>query len=221
MKPQTVRHKTACTRDCPDACGLIATIEDGRLVRLQGDPDHPVTQGFICSRTSRYGDRLHSSDRLTQPLLRSNKSDSFAPIAWHDALDLLAEKMLKFRNESGGASILQYRCGGSLGIMKHVGDHFFDRFGPVTLKSGDVCAGAGEAAQLTDFGTFDSSDYFDLHESKTIFLWGKNVYTSSIHLIPELKKARANGARIILIDPVHTRKLPDIWTLPKDSKESE
>ena len=222
MQQSLVRKKTVCTRDCPDACGLIATIENGRLVRLQGDPDHPVTQGFICQRTSRFGDRLYSKDRLTAPLRRTEKSGSFAPVTWNEALDLLAEKMLKFRDESGGASILQYRCGGSLGIMKHVGDHFFDRFGPVTVKSGDVCAGAGEAAQLTDFGKFDSSDYFDLHNSKTIFLWGKNVYTSSIHLIPELKKARANGTKIVLIDPVHhrTTAIADQYVQPRPGTDS-
>ena len=209
--------KTACTRDCPDACGIIATIEDGKVVRLQGDPDHPVTQGFLCYRTNRYLDLQYSPDRLTRPLVRREKSGRFEPIGWSDALDLTAEKMMQYREESGGASILQYRCGGSMGIMKHVGDHFFQRFGPVTVKSGDVCAGAGEAAQLADFGEFDSSDFFDLHHSKTIFLWGKNVFVSSVHLIPQLKRAKKNGARIVLIDPVHhrTASIADLFVQPR------
>ncbi|MEZ6128405.1 MAG: molybdopterin-dependent oxidoreductase [Planctomycetaceae bacterium] len=215
--PISLRKKTACTRDCPDACGLIVTIEDGRVVKLQGDPEHPVTQGFICGRTARFPERQNSAERLTVPLLRRQKGGNFEPIEWDDALNLVAEKMRTFREESGPASILQYRCGGSLGIMKHVGDHFFQKFGPVTVKSGDVCAGAGEAAQMTDFGIFNSSDYFDLHQSKTIFLWGKNVFVSSIHLIPELKKARANGAKIVLLDPVHhqTTTIADLYVQPR------
>ena len=211
---QNVIHKkTACPRDCPDACGLIVTIEHGRVVRLQGDPDHPITQGFICHRTSRFPDRQYSRERLTKPLLRRRKGGDLEEIAWADALDLVAEKLLKFRGDSGAASIIHHRCGGSLGIMKHVGDHFFEKFGPVTVKSGDVCTGAGEAAQRKDFGEFDSSDYFDLHNSKTIFLWGKNVFAASIHLIPELKKARANGTKIVLIDPVHhqTASIADMY----------
>lgn len=217
-----IQKKSACTRDCPDACGLIITIEDDRVVRIQGDPDHPVTQGFICQRTSRFPDRQYSSERLTRPLLRRHKGGEFEQISWTEALDLLADRLLQFRRESGAASILQHRCGGSLGIMKHVGDYFFEKFGPVTIKSGDVCAGAGEAAQHRDFGVFDSSDYFDLHHSRTIFLWGKNVFVSSIHLIPELKKARANGAQIILIDPVHqkTASIADLFVQPRPGTDS-
>ena len=213
----TTQHKTACTRDCPDACGLIATLEDGKVVRLDGDPDHPVTQGFICGRTRRFPDRHNSSDRLTQPLLRRRKSETFEQIRWDSALDLAAEHLIRFKEESGGASIMQYRCGGSLGIMKHVGDYFFERFGPVTEKSGDVCTGAAEAAQMTDFGTFESNDYFDLHNAKTIFLWGKNVSVSNIHLIPELKKARDNGTRVVLIDPIHhqTTSVSDCYVQPR------
>ncbi len=217
-----VQKKTACTRDCPDACGLIATIENGRVVRLQGDPDHPVTQGFICQRTSRFPDRQYSRHRLLKPLFRKDKKSDFEEIDWEPALDLLADRMLQYRTESGGASILNYRCGGSLGIMKHVGDYFFEQFGPVTLKCGDVCAGAGAAAQMKDFGLSDSSDFFDFHHAQTIFLWGKNVFVSSIHLIPELRKARANGTRIVLIDPVHhrTTAIADLYVQPRPGTDS-
>lgn len=209
--------KTACTRDCPDACGLIATVENGRIVQLQGDKDHPVTQGFLCHRTSRFLDRQYSSDRLTQPLFRASKSEDFQTISWESAYDLMADKMRTIRDQSGGAAIMQYRCGGSMGILKHIGDYFFERFGPVTVKSGDVCAGAGEAAQLTDFGEFDSNDLFDLKNSKTIFIWGKNVFVSSVHLIPLLREARKRGATIVNIDPVQNRTstLADVVVQPR------
>ena len=212
-----VVRKTACTRDCPDACGMLVTVDGHKAIRLQGDPNHPITQGFLCHRTSRFLDRQYSPDRLTEPLLRRGKSDSLQPIAFADAYDLLAEKMLGFREQSGAESILQYRCGGSMGLMKTVGDHFFNRFGPVTTKSGDICSGAGEAAQEIDFGHCDSNDFFDFHHSKTIVLWGKNVFVSSVHLIPELKKARRNGARIVLIDPLShkTVQLADQYIQPR------
>lgn len=222
MLQSTTRLKTACPRDCPDACGLIVTIENGTVVRLQGDPEHPITQGFICQRTSRFVDRQNSRERLTKPLLRRQKSGDFEEIGWAEALDLVASKMKQFLDESGGASIFHHRCGGSMGIMKHVGDHFFERLGPVAVKSGDVCSGAGEAAQMADFGEFDSNDFFDIQNSKTIFLWGKNVFVSSIHLIPQLKKARANGAKIVLIDPVHhqTSSIADVYVQPKPGTDS-
>jgi len=198
-----VRIKTACNRDCPDACGMIATVLDGKVTLLQGDPDHPVTRGFLCQRTSRFLERQYDPARITTPLAK--RRNGFEPIPWDDALDLVAEKMLRIKSESGPAAILHYRSGGSMGMMKHVTDHFFERFGPVTVKSGDVCSGAGDAAQMEDFGEEDSHDLFDLRNSRTIVLWGKNVYVSSVHLLPILREARARGARLVLVDPVRHR----------------
>ena len=212
---ETSQLRTTCNRDCPDACGIVATIEDGRVVRLQGDRDHPVTRGFLCHRTSRFLERQYDPERITTPLARDG--DQFHPISWSDAFDRIASTMLRIKHESGGAAILHYRCGGSMGLMKSVTDYFFERFGPVTIKSGDICAGAGDAAQHEDFGEADSHGLFDLLNSKTIVLWGKNLYVSSVHLIPILKEARRRGARIILIDPVwnRTTELCDTFIQPR------
>jgi len=193
--------KTACNRDCGDACSVVATVEDNRITKIAGDPDHPITKGFLCHRTSRFLERQYSPDRLTTPLVKDG--DGFRPASWETVLSRIAESMLRFRQESGSASIMHYRCGGSMGMMKLVTDYFFERFGPVTIKTGDVCTGAGDAAQQLDFGTVDSHDIFDLLNSKTIILWGKNPYASQVHLLPVLRDAKKNGARLILIDPVH------------------
>ncbi len=198
-----MRVRTTCNRDCPDACGIVATVEDGRVVRLEGDPDHPVTRGFLCYRTNRFLDRQYDPDRLTTPLVR--RGEGFAPIGWDEALAYAAERLLAVRAESGGAAILSYRSGGSLGLLKHLTDHFFARFGPTAVKAGDICSGAGDAAQLVDFGEEDSHDLFDLRHSRTIVLWGKNPLVSNLHLVPLLKEARARGARLVLVDPVHHR----------------
>ncbi|MDG2184704.1 MAG: molybdopterin-dependent oxidoreductase [Mariniblastus sp.] len=203
-----VQKKTACNRDCPDGCGLIATVDDGRIVRLAGDPDHPVTQGFLCHRTSQFLKRQYSPQRITQPMIRQNKNqagDRWETVSLDSALDLVADRMNYFRDQLGPASILNYRCGGSMGMMKYVTDFFFQEFGPVTIKSGDICAGAGDWAQAIDFGTQDSNDFFDLLNSKTVFLWGKNVYVSHVHLLPILKQAKSRGVQLVLIDPVHHR----------------
>jgi anaerobic selenocysteine-containing dehydrogenase len=193
--------KTLCNRDCPDVCQIIATVEDGRVTRLQGDPDHPVTQGFLCHRTNQFLSLQYSPERVTQPLLR--RGGAFVPISWDDALDLCARELQRIKAESGPAAIFHYRSGGSLGLLKVLTDHFFEQFGPVTIKSGDICSGAGDAAQLADFGEEDSSDLFDLLNAKQILLWGKNVFTSSPHSIPVLKQARSRGAELVLLDPVH------------------
>ena len=134
---------TVCNRDCPDACSVVAQVEDGRVVQLGGDPAHPVTQGFLCWRTNNFLPLQYSPERLTTPLLRGE------PVSWEEALDFAAGELLRIRAESGPAAIFHYRSGGSLGALKHLTDYFFERFGPVTTKRGDICSGAGDAARNT------------------------------------------------------------------------
>jgi anaerobic selenocysteine-containing dehydrogenase len=196
-------RKTTCNRDCPDACGIVAHVDGGRVVRLEGDRDHPVTRGFLCYRTHHFLPLQYGPDRLTTPLLR--KGGTLTEVGWDEALDFVADRLRTIRAESGPASIFHYRSGGSLGLLKHLCDHFFERFGPVTVKRGDICSGAGDAAQTLDFGHEDSNDLFDLLNARHILLWGKNVHVSSPHTLPVLRQARTRGAGLVLIDPVHHR----------------
>src|SRR3954452_10176584 len=201
-------RRTVCNRDCPDTCAIVAHVEDGRVTRIGGDPSHPVTQGFLCWRTNNFLPLQYHPERLTTPLLRGK------PVSWDEALDFAARELLRIRAESGPAAIFHYRSGGSLGAFKHLSDYFFSRFGPVTVKSGDICSGAGDAAQLLDFGEEDAHDLFDLLNSRNILLWGKNVVVSSPHTVPVLKESKA---RKVLIDPVwnKTANLCDAFVQPR------
>jgi anaerobic selenocysteine-containing dehydrogenase len=60
----------ACPHDCPDACGVLITVEDGRATKIQGDPEHPVTRGFLCAKVAKYLDRVYSPDRVLYPMQR-------------------------------------------------------------------------------------------------------------------------------------------------------
>lgn len=201
MAPHT--RRTTCSRDCPDACALLATVEDENVTALRGDPDHPVTRGFLCFRTSRFLEVQDSPLRVRRPLAR--RGGRLVEVGWEEALDLAAERLRAVRAESGPAAIFHYRSGGSLGILKHLTDLFFARLGPCTTKIGDICSGAGEAAQVEDFGVSDSNALFDLQNSRHVLLWGKNATVSNVHLVPLLREARARGAGVVLIDPVHHR----------------
>jgi anaerobic selenocysteine-containing dehydrogenase len=200
---------------------MKVVIEDGRVVRLLGDKTDPVTRGFLCERTSKFTYRQYAPDRFTSPMRRTG--DRLAPIGWDEALDLAAEKLLEARRRLGPASVLNYRSGGSLGILKHVVDLVFARFGPVTTKRGDICSGAGDAAQEVDFGINESHDLFDLVHSQLIVLWGKNPHTSNVHLLPVLEEARAKGAILIGIDPVRTRaaRMCDRFLMPRPGTDFE
>ena len=208
-------RKTLCNRDCPDACSIVAHVEDGRVVQLGGDPAHPVTNGFLCWRTNNFLPLQYSPARLESPLLRGR------PVSWDEALDFAASELLRIRSESGPAAIFNYRSGGSLGALKHLTDYFFSEFGPVTVKGGDICSGAGDEAQMLDFGEEDSHDLFDLLNSRNILLWGKNVVVSSPHTVPVLKEAAKRGARLLLIDPVwhKTARLCDSFVQPRPGSD--
>lgn len=207
--------RTACNRDCPDACSILAHVEAGRVVRLQGDPSHPVTRGFLCYRTDHYLSRQYSPERLTTPLIR--RDGALAPATWGEALDLIAATLTRVRAESGPEAIFHYRSGGSLGLLKHVTDHFFANLGPITGKRGDICGGAGDAAQLEDFGDEDANDLHDLANAKAAVLWGKNVHVSGPHLIPVLKELKRRGGRVALVDPVRHKgtTLADLYVQPR------
>ena len=217
--PTTRSIRTTCTRDCPDACSIVALVDQDRIVGLRGDPDHPVTKGFLCYRTSKYlSSHQYASERLLRPRAKAAWLEAqgvavtaapdghgFVEVDWEVVLDLIAHQLLTIREQSGPAAIAHYRGGGSLGLLKHLTDAVFEHLGPCATKRGDICSGAGEAAQLADFGVSDSHDLADLAHARQIVLWGKNPAVSNVHLLPFLKDAKRRGANIALIDPVHHR----------------
>lgn len=212
---------TTCNRDCPDVCALEATVDGGRLVSLKGVKSDPVTKGFLCSRTTRFVERQHAADRILTPLVRVD--GELRPIEWERALDLCADKLRQTRERYGPASILHYRSGGNMGYLRSLTSVFFEQFGPVTEKRGDICSGAGEWAQETDFGVCDSSDPEDLHNAKLIIIWGKNIHTSSVHLLPVVLEAKRRGAVVVGIDPMPTRasRISDLFLCPAPGTDAQ
>lgn len=195
---------TMCSRDCPDVCAIDAHVApDGRVVRLTGNRSHPITRGFLCERTSRFVERQNSPERITRPRLQRDGRTS--SISLESALDLAAEKLAQVRAESGPASIFYYASGGSLGILKGLGKRLFDAFGPVTTKRGDICSGAGDAAQAADFGDADAHDPHDALHARHIICWGRNLHVSNVHLLPIVREARARGTTFTVVDPACTR----------------
>jgi anaerobic selenocysteine-containing dehydrogenase len=194
--------ETACTYDCPDACGLLVEV-DKTAIKIRGNPDHPITRGFVCQRIHRHPKRLVDPQRVTTPLVR--KDNSWVEIDWDGALDLAAEKLQTAIDQHGPASVVHVQSGGSLGVKKQLIGHFFKSLGGVTTLSGGVCGDTGEAAQRADFGDTAGHDYTDLQNSQAIVLWGKNSAATSVHLIPFVKAGRERGVPVVLIDVQKTQ----------------
>src|SRR5271169_2069711 len=125
----------ACPHDCPDACGVLITIEDSRATKIQGDPEHPITRGFLCAKVAKYLDRVYSPDRVLYPMRRAARKGTggaaaFQRISWDDALDEIAEKLKTIGGEFGPEAVLPYSYGGNLGVLNggSMDMRFFHRF---------------------------------------------------------------------------------------------
>ena len=217
---KTVVH-AACPHDCPDACGVLITVEDGRATRLQGDPNHPVTRGFLCAKVAKYIDRVYSPQRVLYPMKRvapkgTGGFEAFERITWDEALDTIAAKFRSVAAEFGSEAILPYSYGGTLGtIQGSTLDHrFFHRLGASQLDR-TICASAGAEALVSVTGGKYGTEPEQFAHSRYIIAWGANIHGNNVHLWPFIEEARRKGAKLVVIDPYRTRtaKCAD-WYLP-------
>lgn len=199
---------TSCTRDCPNSCGLVATVRDGHLIRLAGDPDHPLTRGKACVKAQRYVKRVYSPERITHPLVRDRRSQPWRRATWDEVLDRIAARMTAIRDESGTEAILYYQGYGERTALKLLHRYFFNLFGGVTTLRGSLCGGAGQGAQNLDFGERVSHDPLDHSNSNSLILWGRNPASTQISLVPILREIRKRGATVVLVDPARNRSAP-------------
>jgi anaerobic selenocysteine-containing dehydrogenase len=198
-------RRTACSLDCFDACGIVAEVADGRIVRIGGDPSHPITRGALCNKVNHYlRDRFYHPDRQLHPLRKIE--GRWQRFAWDDALNLIAEKLTRAKARHGTLSVLYHKGNGSFAGLKIMGERFFNLYGGVTQAVGRFCGGEADYGTTQSFGACEIHDPLDLAEHTRLFLiWGRNPAVTNIHMMPVLKEARARGARAIVIDPALTK----------------
>ncbi len=219
---KTVVH-AACPHDCPDACGVLITVEGGRATKIQGDPSHPITRGFLCAKVAKYLDRVYSPDRVFYPMRRvcakgasHKKSQDFERITWDGALDEIAQRFQAIIRDFGSEAILPYSYGGTLGILNNASmdRRFFHRLGASQLNR-TICATAGGDALISVVGRKLGTEPEQFRHSKYIIAWGANIHGTNVHLWPFIEEARRAGARLVVVDPYKTRtaRCAD-WYLP-------
>ncbi len=226
----------ACPHDCPDACGVLITIEGGRATRIQGDPEHPVTRGFLCAKVAKYLDRVYSPERVLYPMRRvepkgpanlqsfaqlgkpgaAAPTRAFARISWDEALDEIASRFRGIVNEFGPEAILPFSYGGTLGALNgaSMDRRFFHRLGASQLER-TICSSAGEEGLRSVLGIKLGTEPEQFAHSRYIIAWGANIHGNNVHLWPFIEEARRKGAKLVVIDPYRTRtaKCAD-WYLP-------
>jgi len=206
-EPRVVRG--ACPHDCPDTCATLVTVEDGRATKIQGDPDHPFTQGFLCTKVNRYLERTYHADRVLAPLKRVGPKGKgeFVETTWDEALDAIAAKMNEIRHSADGPqAILPYSYAGTMGLLQgeSMDRRFFHAIG-ASLLDRTICATAGMMGMRMTVGASIGADSESVPEADLVILWGTNTLTSNPHLWPHILEARKRGAKVICIDPIRTR----------------
>ena len=209
---------TVCSHDCPDSCAVLVTVnEEGRAVKVEGDPSQPVTQGFLCGKVAKYLDRVYSPDRVLYPLRRKpevakgplqrgREHEAFERVSWDEALDTIAARLKQVADRYGPESILPYSYAGTIGVLGFgsMDRRFFHRLGASQLDR-TICAEAGGEAWKLVYGKKLGMPTEDFRLAKLILAWGANIHGNNIHLWPMVEEARRNGARLIVIDPYRTR----------------
>ncbi len=217
QSPFKVVH-TVCSHDCPDSCAVLVTVDaEGRAIKVQGDPHHPVTQGFLCGKVAKYLDRVYSPQRLLYPLKRKpgvakgplprgEEHNAFERVTWDEALDAIATRLHKIAAEFGPESILPYSYAGTIGQLGYgsMDRRFFHRLGASQLDR-TICSEAGGEAWKLVYGKKLGTPPEDYRHSKLILAWGANIHGNNVHLWPMIEQARRDGARLIVIDPYRTR----------------
>jgi anaerobic selenocysteine-containing dehydrogenase len=208
-----------CSHDCPDSCGVLVTVDEatGRAVKMQGDPSHPVTRGFLCGKVAKYLDRVYSPDRLLYPMRRragvpkgplaqGHEVEAFDRISWDEALDEVAARLKKIAAEFGPESVLPYSYAGTIGKLGYgsMDRRFFHRLGASQLDR-TICSEAGGVALKSVYGIKLGTVPQDFAHAGLIIAWGANVHGNNVHLWPFIEEARRKGAKLVVIDPYRTR----------------
>jgi len=221
----------ACPHDCPDACGVLITVENGRATRIQGDPAHPVTRGFLCAKVAKYLDRVYSPERVMYPMRRlapkgPNGTDLvptqegserlWKRITWDEALSEVTHRFKAIIRDFGPEAILPYSYGGTLGVLNgaSMDRRFFHRLGASQLAR-TICSAAGEAGLKSVIGVKLGTEPEQFRHSRYIIAWGANIHGNNVHLWPFIEEARRAGAKLVVIDPYCTRTAACAdWYLP-------
>ncbi len=220
MSTRTVNG--TCHHDCPDSCGWTVTIQDGTVdhgtiddsaehaavaVKLRGNDAHPYSAGELCPKVNRFLDRVYSPDRLLHPLRRVGPKGSgeFERISWDDALTEIAARLHQVIDAHGSEAVLPFSDAGNQSLLSMMGlsGRFFGHMG-ASLIDRNICGPTVGAGLRMTNGSGRAMDALELEHSKLILLWGTNTRLTNRHLWPTIEKARANGARIVVIDPIRT-----------------
>jgi anaerobic selenocysteine-containing dehydrogenase len=210
-----IEKRTTCPLDCPDSCGMIASVVSGKVAALNGDKEHPYTRGVICKKMRTYHERLYSDKRILYPLQRTGKKGAaeFKKISWEQAYDILARKITQIQEEHGGEAILPFVYAGNMGaVNRFAGYPLFNKLGASQLEE-TICSAASGSGWKSQCGDIPGSPPETAEDAELIIIWGSNTKVTNMHFWPYAAAARKKGGRVLVIDPYRniTAQSADIY----------
>ena len=202
---------SVCPHDCPDTCAWRVHVEGDRIIKIEGDPDQPVTRGMICAKARYYPERVHGRERILYPMRRrgAKGSGDFVRISWSDALDEIVSRWQDLIARHGAECILPFSYAGTEGIVQKASmdRRFFHRLGATRLER-TICSAAGAAGYSLVYGASKGINPLTTVQAKLLVFWGINVLETNLHQALLAVQARRQGARVIAID-VHRNRTAD------------
>lgn len=200
-----------CPHDCPDTCSMRITVDTrtGRAVKVEGDPTHPITRGFLCVKVNNYLDWTYNQKRVLHPHRRLGPKGPGARwerITWDEVLTTIAERIRATIAEYGPEAVLPYSYSGTLGALGFgsMSERVWNKMGASRLAR-TICSAAGKEGYAATLGNAGGTDPEAFADARLILVWGSNPVTSHVHLVPFLDEARRRGALLVVVDPRRTR----------------
>ncbi len=201
--------RTVCAHDCPDMCSILAHVEDdGRLVRVEGDPDQPFTAGFVCAKVRREPELVHSPERVRTPLRRTGPKGSgqFAAVGWDEALGELVDRWQAILRADGPLAILGYCYSAHQGqLNRWLPMALFHALGTTRLQPGTICDTCADVAWEATCGPVGGADPEAMLDSDLIVSWSADLVTTAVHAWAKVEEARRRGAQLVVVDPRRSR----------------
>ncbi len=214
--PRVIR--TVCAHDCPDMCSILAHVDGGRLLRVEGDPSHPVTDGFLCAKVSREPELVHSRDRVLTPLRRTGPKGAgqFTPVSWETALDEIVTRWQAVIRTDGPLAILGYCYSAHQGqINRWLPMALFHVLGTTRLLPDTVCDSAADAGWAAAVGAIGGADPESVADADLVLAWGTDLVTTNVHFWAAVEARRKAGVPLIVVDPRRSRTAAKAdWHLP-------
>ncbi len=206
-----IRRPSVCPHDCPSVCALdVEVIGGARIGRIHGAADQRYTQGVVCAKVARYAERIHHEDRLTQPLRRVGPKGSgqFQPIAWDDALDLVAERFLDAERRFGAESVWPFFYAGTMGLVMRDGLERLTHAKRYSRFYGSICVAIAWPGYVAGTGALVGADPREMETSDCIVIWGTNAVATQVNVMTHAVRARKErGAKIVAIDIYETETM--------------